>query len=90
MATIVNNPGPTGTADTNSSLGLIIGVILLLVMFFAFLYYGLPALRGASSAIGRPSVSLPSQIDVNVNRGGSSGNAAPNTNSGGGGTNPQQ
>jgi hypothetical protein len=52
-------------ADTSSSgTGLILGLIILLVLAFLLFYYGLPALRGASSG---PSVNVPGQIDVNVN-----------------------
>ena len=62
MATVVNNP--SGTSD--NSVGLIVGIVLLLGFVFLLFYYGLPALRGASN----PSVSVPSKIDVNVNPGG--------------------
>lgn len=45
MATVVNN---TPSNDSRSPLGAIIGVILLLLVVFLFLYYGLPALTGGN------------------------------------------
>jgi len=62
MATVVNNP--SGTSD--NGMGLIVGIVLLLGFVFLLFYYGLPAIRNASS----PSVQVPSKIDVNVNPGG--------------------
>lgn len=66
MATIVNTPP---AAESNSSgVGFVIGTLILLFAVFIFFYYGLPAMRNAASD-NTPSVSVPDQIDVNVNPG---------------------
>lgn len=63
MATeVVHDHGGT---DSSSGMSLLIGLIVLLVFAFLLFYYGLPALRGASSG---PSIQVPGQIDVNVNQ----------------------
>lgn len=68
MATVVNNP----PAENNSSgVGFIIGALILLFAVFVFIYYGLPAMRNAASS-SSPSITVPDQIDVNVNNGGES------------------
>lgn len=63
MATIINTPSGT-TGDNSSAFTFLIGAILLVAMFFLFVYYGLPALRGGTQA---PSVEVPSQINVDIN-----------------------
>lgn len=50
--------------DTGTGMGLIIALVILAILGFLFLYYGLPALRTVSS----PQVNVPGQVDVNVNR----------------------
>jgi hypothetical protein len=68
MAVYVNNP-PVGYTDRPSSgLGFFLGMILLVVVLLALLYYGLPALRGGFG--GGPSVNVPGKIDVNVTQPG--------------------
>jgi hypothetical protein len=50
-----------------SSMNWLIGLILLAVVLFLLYYYGLPALRSGSG--GQSSgTTVPSQIDVNVNK----------------------
>lgn len=61
MATIVNNPTPTN--ESSSGMGFLFGIILLIVVALLFFYYGLPALQNVS----QPQVSVPGEIDVNVN-----------------------
>lgn len=64
MATIVNTPP---AAESNSSgVGFVIGALILLFAVFVFFYYGLPAMKNAAST-SAPSVTIPDQIDVNVN-----------------------
>lgn len=60
MATIVNNPP---TERRNNGMGFLLGVILLIVFIVLFFYYGLPALQNNAT----PQVSVPEQVDVNVN-----------------------
>lgn len=62
MATVVNNPGTT--TDSSNSWGFVVGILLLIIFLFALLYYGLPALNNAAS---QPAVSVPEQVDVNIN-----------------------
>lgn len=52
-------------ADTGSGVGFLLAVVLLAVLMFMFLYFGLPALRGTTTA---PQFSVPGQVDVNLNR----------------------
>jgi hypothetical protein len=60
MATIVNTPG----GDTSGSgTGMMVGVVVVLILLFLFFVYGLPAIRQPAA----PQVSVPEQIDVNVN-----------------------
>ncbi|MFA6532777.1 MAG: hypothetical protein WCT22_02145 [Patescibacteria group bacterium] len=60
MATIVNNPAPT--SDSNSGMGMVVGLIALFVFAYLFIMYGLPAIR----QMGSPQINIPSKIDVNV------------------------
>jgi hypothetical protein len=60
---IVERPAVQETS-TGSGFGLILGVILLLVIFYLVYAFGLPAARTASQA---PTVQVPDKIDVNVN-----------------------
>jgi hypothetical protein len=53
------------TTDSGSGMGFLLGVIMLIVFAFLLFYYGLPALRSASSG---PTVNVPGKIDVNVNQ----------------------
>ncbi|CAN5149472.1 hypothetical protein BH11PAT1_BH11PAT1_0640 [soil metagenome] len=62
MATIINNPAPV--QQTDSGMGFVLGMILLVVLAVLFFYYGLPALRGSFAG---PQVNVPGKVDVNVN-----------------------
>lgn len=63
MATIVNNPAPSG--DSGGT-GMLIGVILLIVFVVLLLYFGLPVIRRATQAPAAPEINVPEQIDINV------------------------
>ena len=77
MATIVNTPS-SGNDNGGNGMGFLMGIILLILAIFLFLYYGLPAMRQAAPqqdinveapAPAAPSdvnVDVPDQIDVNV------------------------
>lgn len=49
--------------DSSNPVGLLIAVVLIAVLAFLFIYYGLPLIRSAAT----PSVTVPEQVDVNVN-----------------------
>jgi len=69
MTTIVNTP-PQSTNNSDSGMGMIVGLILLLAVVALFFVYGLPLLRRATAA---PQVNVPDKIDVNVNAPNSEG-----------------
>lgn len=69
MARVIEDTGTTviheHDGDSSSGMsGLVIGLILLLVVVFLFIYFGLPLLRSAMT----PQVNVPSKVDVNVNK----------------------
>ncbi len=66
MATIVNTPSGGGTTDSGSGMGFFLGMLVLLLIVILFFVYGLPAIR-AGIGSSAPRVSVPDQIDVNVN-----------------------
>jgi len=63
MADHVIHEHHDATAD-NSGSGFLVGMILLAVVLFVLFFYGLPLLQSAAT----PQVSVPSQIDVNLNQ----------------------
>jgi hypothetical protein len=65
MAVIVNNPTPE-TKPEESSSGVLIAVILIIIFVIALVYFGIPVLRSTTTNI--PSLQIPSKIDVNVNK----------------------
>ncbi len=64
MATVINNP-PSSVQNTDSSVGVIIGVIVLAILAIMFFVYGLPALRGAGSG-QETNITVPDRINVDV------------------------
>ena len=58
MTTVINNPGNSEGSD--SSVGMILGVIVFLVVVGLFFVYGLPAIR--NSRVTPPN----GNIDINV------------------------
>ena len=50
--------------DSGNSMGFIMGVILLIVALFLFVYYLLPAVQNREGT----SINVPDKIDVNVNQ----------------------
>lgn len=61
MPTVINNDG---NSDGGNGFGNVLAVLLLILFVFGFIYYGLPAIRSATT----PSVSIPDKVDVNVNQ----------------------
>lgn len=66
MAVVVNTPSTERRSD--SGLGFLVGIILLVLLAFALFYYGLPAIRGAAST-SSTNINVPDKINVDVNRG---------------------
>jgi len=65
MATIINNP-PSQSNDSGGSMGMIIGLVILVVLGILFFQYGLPAIQNMSS--GGVQINVPSELDVTVNQ----------------------
>ena len=65
MATTIINPTQADNSASNG-IGLILGIIVLLAFVFLFLFYGIPFIRGLSSAGNGVQVTVPKNINVNV------------------------
>ena len=66
MATVVNTTPSNG--GEGNGFGLLAAVILLIAFVFLLFYFGIPALNAARNSGGNaPTVTVPDQIDVNVN-----------------------
>ena len=61
MTTIVQNPAPT---DSGNSMGMVVGLLLVVLIAILFFVYGLPALRSSTTSV--PQVKIPDTINVNV------------------------
>ncbi|HYF05780.1 MAG TPA: hypothetical protein VEA59_06445 [Patescibacteria group bacterium] len=68
MATVINNPD----TRSDSSAGLVIGAIILVLAVVLLLAYGVPAFRGANRGT---NINVPDkvQVDVNANTPGAGG-----------------
>lgn len=64
MTTIVNSPAPSN--NSGGGMGMIIGLVVILVLGYLFIMYGIPALR--QMQLGSPQINIPSKIDVNINQ----------------------
>lgn len=64
MTTIVNTP--PASKESNGSLGLIIGLVILAVVVYLFFVYGLPLIQNMQ--LGSTQINVPDKIDVNVNQ----------------------
>lgn len=62
MTTIVNTP--PASKESGGNIGMIIGLIVLVVVAYLFVVYGLPTIRQMSN----PQINIPSKIDVNINQ----------------------
>lgn len=62
MTTIVNNPAPT--QESGNNMGMIAGLIVILVLGYLFIMYGIPAI--SQMKIGGAQITVPAKIDVNV------------------------
>lgn len=61
MATIVNNPAPN---NSDSGMGFLLGIIILVVIGVVFYIYGLPYIQQGMS--GGVQINVPKDINVNV------------------------
>lgn len=64
MTTIVNNPPVQ--KESGEGMGMIIGLVVILVLGYLFIMYGIPALR--QMQFGSQQINIPSKIDVNINQ----------------------
>lgn len=64
MTTIINTP--PAPKESGGNMGMIIGIIVLLVVAYLFVVYGLPALQHVQ--LGNQQINIPSKIDVNINQ----------------------
>lgn len=64
MTTIINTP--PATKESGGSMGVIIGLIVLVIVAYLFFMFGLPAIRRVQ--VGAPQINIPSKIDVNINQ----------------------
>jgi hypothetical protein len=62
MTTVVNNPTPSN--DSNSGVNMVIGLVVLVIVAYLFIMFGLPAIR--TMQVATPQINIPSKIDVNV------------------------
>lgn len=63
MATVVNNPVPVAS-NSDSGVGFLFGIVLLLVAGVLFFMYVVPLINNSMRGY---QVNLPSKVDVNVN-----------------------
>jgi len=61
MTTVINNPG--GSNDSGSGAGLVIGVIVAIVLIFALIRWGIPAMRGSDTEEVNIKVELPASTE---------------------------
>jgi len=64
MATVINNPPQSN--DSGGSMGMIVGVIVLVVLAYLFFVYGLPAVQQNQS--GGTQINVPDKIEVDINK----------------------
>jgi hypothetical protein len=62
MTTIVNTP--PASKENGGSMGMIIGLFVLIIVAYLFFVYGLPAISRVQ--LGTPQINVPSKIDVNI------------------------
>ncbi len=63
MTTIINNP--PSSDNSGGPLGMIVGLIVLVILIYLGIVYGLPAIQRMQ--IGTP-LNVPGKIDINVNQ----------------------
>lgn len=68
MPTTIINPAPNNNSNTDSGMGFLLGIILLIAFGLIFFVYGLPLIRQGLNGIsgGGVNINLPKTVDVNV------------------------
>lgn len=52
--------------SSDSGMGFLMGMILLMLFVFLLFYYALPVLRNGFGATQAPQINVPGKVDVNV------------------------
>jgi hypothetical protein len=73
MPTIINNP----SGESDSGLGMVLGVIIALILIALFFVYGLPALRNASTPQSGGTTNI--QVEVPTPSVNTGSNSAPSS-----------
>ena len=75
MTTVINNPSgsPENSSGGGNAVAFIMGILIVAVLVFLFIFYGLPAMRGAKNqtkgGITVPTtIQVPDKVDVNINK----------------------
>jgi uncharacterized membrane protein len=71
MVTVVNNPAAGNGDAGGNGMGFFMGILLLVVVVFLVVMYGLPSIRqgtgsGTGSTATQPNIKVPDKIDVNI------------------------
>lgn len=62
---VINNAAPA--SESNSGMGFLMGVILLIAFFLFLFYFGIPMVRNSFSGAGTGTqINVPDKVDVNV------------------------
>jgi hypothetical protein len=61
MATIVQQPA----SDSGGGMGFLLGIVILILFVLGLIFYGLPMIQ---QNMGGPSITVPEQVDVNINQ----------------------
>ncbi len=51
---------------SNSGIGFLMGIVLLMFFMFLMFYYGLPVLKSTLSTPQAPQINVPDKVDVNI------------------------
>lgn len=59
------------SAGAGASMGLVFGILMVILFMYLLFTYGMPYIRGGGNST--PSVTIPDQVDVNINGGNQGG-----------------
>lgn len=66
MATIVNTPAQQ--TDEGNGMWNFMGILLVVVAIFIFIFYGIPFIRSSMGNLSASQIIVPGKIDVNINQ----------------------